>query len=183
MTDFFQLLVFMLAAVNPAAAAAGPTPPGRSLSPRTVALGLVIAIIVVGAAALLAHPILDGLGVEPETFRVGAGVILLVGGALAVWNGGASHRGPWEGRSVAVFPLALPLFATPAALAAAISYGADRGEGETLLAGALAVAVAGVLVGLRAGRFEAASDAVARITGAVLVVVAAGLVVSGVRAI
>lgn len=173
----------MLAAVNPAAAAAAPTPPGRPLSMRTVALASLIAIAALGGAALLADPILDGLGVEPETFRVGAGVMLLVGGALAVWNGATPHRGPWEGSAAALFPLALPLFATPAALAAAISYGADRGQGETLLAGVVAVAVAGVLLGVRAGRFEAGTDAAARITGALLVIVAAGLVVSGVRAI
>jgi small neutral amino acid transporter SnatA (MarC family) len=79
--------------------------------------------------------------------------------------------------------LALPVLATPAAIAAAVTYGADRGEGETLLAGAICVVIAGVLIAARIGRFEAATDALARVTGGVLVVVAAGLIVSGVRAI
>ena len=183
MTDFLQLLVFLVAAVNPAAAAGAPEPAGRVLSPRILGAGSIIALALVGGAALLADPILDGLGVEPETFRVGAGVVLLIGGALAVWNGAAPHRGPWEGERVALFPLGLPVLATPAALAAAVSYGADRGSVETLASAAIALAIAATLLGARAGRFEAATDGVARVTGGVLIAVAAGLIVSGVRAI
>ncbi len=181
MTDFLQLLVFMLAAVNPAAAAAAPS--GKKLPIDISGTGLALGVVLVGGAALLSQPILDGLGVEPETFRVGAGVVFLVCGALAAWNGGAPHRGPWEGRSAAIFPLALPVLATPAAFAAAVTYGVDRGEGQTLLAATICVGLAGALVAFRAGRFEAACDGVARLTGGILVVVAAGLIVSGVRAI
>lgn len=183
MTDFLQLLVFFLAAVNPAAAAGAPDPAGRKFSAQILGIGAVVALVLVGGAALLADPILDGLGVEPETFRIGAGVVLLVGGALAVWKGAAPHRGPWEGEGAAFFPLALPVLVTPAALAAAASYGADRGSAETLAAAAIVLAVAVGLLAARAGRFEAAMDGVARISGGVLVIVAAGLIVSGVRAI
>ena len=183
MTDFLQLLVFLVAAVNPAAAAGAAEPAGRAFSTRILGVGAVVAVVLVGGAALLADPILDGLGVEPETFRVGAGVVLLIGGALAVWNGATPHRGPWEGDRVAFFPLGLPVLATPAALAAAVSYGADEGAGETLTAAAIALAVAIGLLAARAGRFEAATDGVARVTGGVLIMVAAGLIVSGVRAI
>ena len=183
MTDFLQLVVFFLAAVNPAAAAGAPSPAGRTFSARVLGVGAVVAVVLVGGAALLADPILDGLGVEPETFRVGAGVVLLVGGALAAWQGAAPHRGPWEGERVAFFPLALPVLTTPAALAAAVSFGADRGSGETLAAAVIAIGVAIGLLAGRAGRFEAAMDGVARVSGGVLVIVAAGLIVSGVRAI
>ena len=183
MTDFLQLLVFLVAAVNPAAAAGSPEPEGRTLSARVLGGGAIVALVLVGGAALLADPILDGLGVEPETFRVGAGVVLLINGALAVWNGAAPHRGPWDGDRVAFFPLALPVLATPAALAAAVSYGADEGSGETLAAAAIALGIAVALLVARAGRFEAAMDGVARVTGGVLIMVAAGLIVSGVRAI
>ncbi|MGE0597833.1 MAG: MarC family protein [Dehalococcoidia bacterium] len=181
MTDFLQLFVFMFAAVNPAAAAAAPA--GKRLPIEVSAMGLGLGVALAGAAALLSNSILDGLGVEPETFRVGAGVVFLIGGALAAWNGGAAHRGPWEGRPAAVFPLALPVLATPAVLAAAVSYGVDRGKAEALLAAAICVGIAGVFVALRVGRFEAACDAVARVTGGLLILVAAGLIVSGVRAI
>lgn len=183
MTDFLQLVVFFLAAVNPAGAAGAPSPPGRNLSARALGVGAVAALVLVGGAALLADPILDGLGVEPETFRVGAGVVLLIGGALAAWNGSAPHRGPWEGERSALFPLALPVLATPAALAAAVSFGADRGSGEALMAAVIAIAVAVGLLAARIGRFEAATDGLARVSGGVLVIVAAGLIVSGVRAI
>lgn len=171
----------MLAAVNPAAAAAAPA--GKKLSIEISGIGTVLGVVLVGGAALLSGPILDGLGVEPETFRVGAGVVFLICGALAVWSGGATHRGPWEGRSAALFPLALPVLATPAALAAAVTYGADRGEGQALLAALIAVGMAGALIAGRAGRFEAACDAIARLTGGILIFVAVGLIVSGVRAI
>ncbi len=183
MTDFLQLLVFLFAAVNPAAAAAAVEPKGKALKPAVLGGGAIRALVIVGGAALLAEPILDGLGVEPETFRVGAGVIFLAQGALVVWFGRAPHTGSWDGDGAAVSPLGLPVLATAAAIAAAISYGADRGEGETLAAAALVIALAAGLIAARAGRFEAAADAVARVTGGLLIVVAAGLVVSGVRAI
>lgn len=183
MTDFLQTLAFVLLAVNPAAAAAAPRPHDRRLPSVAVLSGLAVALLLVLLAALLADPILDALGVEPETFRVGAGVVLLIGGALAVWNGGAPHRGPWEGPGVALFPLALPVLATPAALAAAVSFGADRGEGETVAAAAIAVAIAAAAIWLGLGRYQAATDAVSRTFGAALIAVAAGLIVDGVRAI
>jgi small neutral amino acid transporter SnatA (MarC family) len=84
---------------------------------------------------------------------------------------------------VAVSPLGLPVLAPASALAAAVTYGADRGEGEALAAGAIMVIAGAALIAVRAGRFEAVFDAVARVSGGLLVLVAAGLVVSGVRAI
>ena len=183
MTDFLQLLVFLFAAANPFAAAAAPSPPGLKLPPLTLAVGLGVALLLVCGAALGSEAILDGLGVEPETFRVGAGVVLLVCGALAAWQGGAPHRGPWEGTRAGLFPLGLPVLATPAAIAAAITYGADRGESQTVAAAAIVLALGAALIAARLGRFEAPTDAVARVTGALLIVVAAGLIVSGVRAI
>ena len=183
MTDFLQLLVFFFAAVNPAAAAAAPEPRGRALRSAVVAGGAALALLLVGGVALLAEPILDGLDVEPETFRVGAGVIFLAQGALVLWFGRAPHTGTWDETGTAVSPLGLPVLATAAAVAAGVTYGADRGEGDTIVAAALVIGLAAGLIALRAGRFEAAVDAGARVTGGLLVVVAAGLIVSGVRAI
>lgn len=183
MTDFLQLLVFMIAALNPAAAAAAPVPPGKRLGWDVIGGGTGIALVVCVSAAVFGDRILDGLDVEPETFRVGAGAVMLVTGGLALWNGGAPHRGPWEGRGAALFPLALPVLVTPAVLVASLSYGADRGAGETSMAIVVAMLLGAGLLAVRFGRFEAASDGVARVTGALLVVVAAGLIVDGVRAI
>lgn len=183
MTQFLQLAFFFFAAVNPAAAAAAPQPRGRALPSEVIAGGVVFALALLGLAAGLSGSILDALGVEPETFRVGAGVVLLVSGALAVWRGGAAHAGPWDGRGAALFPLGLPVLATPAAVTAAISYGADHGAGKTIGAAAIVVVFSGLLVASRLGRYQAATDAIARLTGAALVAVATGLVVDGVRAI
>lgn len=183
MTAFLQLVVFMFAAVNPVAAAGGIRPRGSAISPTAVAAGALAALLVVGGAALLSNPILDGLGVEPETFRVGAGVVFLVGGALEVWRGGAPLAGAPDSEHRSAFLVVLLALVTPAALAGAVTYGADRGEFETIAAAATVFAIAAVAIGARLGRFEAAAGAVARITGGLLVVVAAGLIVSGVRAI
>jgi len=182
MTDFLQLCVYFLAAVNPAAAAMAAPRDKRPDFP-VVALGAAIAFGLLAAATMLADSFLDGLDVEPETFRVAAGVVLLIGGGLAIWTGGAAHSGPWEGWKAGLFPLAVPVLATPAALAAAVSYGADRGAGEATASAGIAVLVAGGLIIARAGRSESALDAIARLTGALLIAVAAGLIVDGVRAI
>ena len=183
MTEFLQLAFYLFAAVNPAAAAGAPEPRGRALAAEVVAGAAAFAFLMLAAGAGFSDAILDALGVEPETFRVGAGVVLLVSGGLAVWRGSAPHDGPWEGRAVAIFPLGMPVLATPAAVAAAISYGADDGVGKTIAAAGLVLIAAAALLFARAGRYRAATDAVARLTGAALVAVAAGLIVDGVRAI
>lgn len=183
MTDFLQLAVYFIAAVNPAAAAAAPKPDGRQFEAVTLLAGGAVALGLAGLCALMAGPILDSLGIEPETFRVGAGTILLLTGGLALWNGGAPHAGPWDGMRTALFPLAIPVLGTPAVFAGAVSYGADDGAGPTIGALALAIALTVVLLMTRAGRAGAAMDGLARVTGGLLMVVAAGLIVDGVRAI
>ena len=183
MTDFLQLLVYLFAAVNPFAAAAAVRPAGSRLPNRSVGLAACLAMAAAGSAALLSDPILDGLAVEPETFRVGAGVVFLAQGALVLWLGHAPHTGTWDDALAWVSPLGVPVFATAAAVAAAVTYGADRRGPETFGAAVIAIGIAALLVALRAGRSAALMDGLARVTGALLVVVAAGLVVSGVRAI
>ncbi len=183
MTGFLQLLVFMLAAVNPAGAAAAVGSPGSRLPRQVLALAWAGAVVALSLAAVLADQILNGLGVEPETFRIAAGVVLMVAGALSVWTGGTAHEGPWEGRGIALFPLALPVLVSPASLASVISYGADRSLAQVVGATAIALSAAGGMIALRAGRYAAAVDGTARVTGALLVAVGTGLIVQGVRAI
>jgi small neutral amino acid transporter SnatA (MarC family) len=101
--------------------------------------------------------------------------VLALGAAVST----AAHGTPLPWRS----SLALPVLATPATLAAAVTYGADRGEGETAVAAVIVLGVAAGLVAARIGRFESEVDALSRLTGAIMIVVSAGLVVSGVRAI
>lgn len=183
MTEFLQLTVFFFAAINPAAVAGAPKPADRPLPSTVITGGAIIGVAILAVAALLAGRILDGLGVEPETFRVGAGVVLLISGALLVWEGASPHRGRWEGRGAMLFPLALPIVATPAAVACAVSYGADVGAAKTIGAAAIVAALAALALIARLGRYHAATDGVARLTGAALIAVAAGLIVDGVRAI
>ena len=66
---------------------------------------------------------------------------------------------------------------------AAVTYGADDGGGKAFGALAVSLAIAAVLLVSRLRRGMPALDAVARTTGALLVAVAAGLVVDGVRAV
>ncbi|MEO8538162.1 MAG: MarC family protein [bacterium] len=182
MTEFLRVALFLVAAVNPAAVASAP-PPGMRLSRQVIVGGFAFAAIALGLAAILSSRILSGLGVEPETFRVAAGVVLMVGGGLAVWNGGSPHRGPWEGRGAALFPLGMPLLVTPGALAASISYGADHGAVRTVLGALIALTVAVGLLAGAAGRYRPVLDGVARVTGGLLIAIGVGLVVDGVRAI
>jgi small neutral amino acid transporter SnatA (MarC family) len=66
---------------------------------------------------------------------------------------------------------------------AALSYSVDEGAGQTFGAIVVWIVVGAILVVARPPKSGAALDAIARITGALLVAIAAGLVVSGVRAI
>ena len=100
-----------------------------------------------------------------------------------MWTGGAGHAGDWEGRWTALFPLALPVLVSPAGLAATISHSADGDTGMAIGAAALALALAAGAVLARMGRFRAAADGIARVSGALLVVFAGAMIVDGVRAV
>jgi multiple antibiotic resistance protein len=181
MTDLLRLLFFFFCAVNPAAAAAAVRPHGARLDTRVLAIGGVIAVTVLLALVFLSEHILEGLGVEPETFRVAAGVVLLVNGAVVLCIGEAAHTGEWTGLGAGVSPFALPVLMTPAAVAASISYGADEPDAKVAVAVAVALVLAAAAVWAKLGRFTAATDGVARVTGALLIAVAAGLIVHGIR--
>ncbi len=185
MTEFARLLVVFLAAVNPASVGlamarldADQDKRGRLLIPAVAAAA---ALVVYAAAAGLAQPLLDFLDIAPESFRLAAGVVLAVAGASAIWFGALPHGGHDRGRHSTPFVVAIGLIAGPAGLTAAVSYSADEGFGHTFAAAAVAVVVTGGLLAARPQR--PALDAVARITGAFLVAIAAGLATSGVRAI
>jgi hypothetical protein len=85
----------------------------------------------------------------------------------------------WLGGAV---PTGWPWIANPAAIVVALSFGADAGVTKAAVAGLLAAA-AGALAAALPGRSRTVLDGAARLTGAVLVVMAAGLVVSGIRSI
>jgi small neutral amino acid transporter SnatA (MarC family) len=182
-TEFLRIAATLFVAISPAAAAVAaanaPAQPGS----RVVVLGAAVAAAAYIAAALGAGWLLDAVDIEPETFRVSAGLVMAVGGLFAVWTGGAGHAADWEGRWMALFPLALPLLVSPAGLAATISHSADGDTGMAIGAAAIAVALAAGALLARLGRFRAPADGVVRVSGALLVVFAGAMIVDGVRAV
>jgi multiple antibiotic resistance protein len=189
MTEYWRLVLVFFAAVNPAAvalAAASASAKVASLqrpAGRAVAAGVGLAVAggLFVAATLGADRVLDALDIAPETFRIAAGIVMLIVGANAVWRGTVDSEPAPDGWQAGVFPFGLPLLAGPAALIAAVSYAADKGEAKTLGAVALPLVLAALLVVVGVGRWRPAADAIARLSGALLIALACGLIVAGVR--
>ncbi len=183
MTDFLRIAATLFVAISPAAVAVAAANAPARLGPRVVVLGAAVAAAAYLAAALGADWLLDAVDIEPETFRASAGLVMVVGGLFAIWTGGAGHAGDWEGRWTALSPLALPVLVSPAGLVATISHSADGDTGMAIGAVAIVVALAAGAVLARLGRFGAAADGIARVSGALLVVFAGAMIVDGVRAV
>lgn len=182
MSDFARMLLVFYATVNPAYVLLTAAEPLAGRRGRVVLAGagggVAVALIVLLAAG--ADSILDTLDIEPATFRTSAGIVMGVVGALAVWR--PRERFPFDaGPGVAIFPLAIPLLGGPATLIAAVSYADDPGRAPTILGAAVILAATTALLALMPARFQAALGGVARITGALLIVLAVEVVVSGVR--
>lgn len=183
MADFLRLLVLLLVAVNPAAAARSAMLGGYAGERVAGIAAGGIALVLVAAAALFGDSLMDALEVEPASFRVAAGTVAAVMGGLAVILGRAPG-GTLGGESGnAFFPLAVPWLAGPAVLLVAAQSGVDDGAGETIAAAAIAIAVAAVLLLPRVPRPPAVLDGLARVAGALLIVLGLGLVVDGVLAV
>ena len=158
---------------------------------RLLAASAALAVLLLALAAVLHGPLLDLLDVSAASFDVAAGIVMLAGAARPLLRGRAIEEGvaatAGDGRRAVLAPLAVPLLATPAALAAAVSWGERAGEAPTALAAIVLVAASahwlarGPLPHSGAGR--AALDALARLTGALLAALAVGLVVRGVLAV
>jgi small neutral amino acid transporter SnatA (MarC family) len=194
MGDFPQTLLGIFAAVAPF----GALPVFARLAEREpgvhpplfLALVALCAFAALAAAALVADPFLDWLDVTPENFQFAAAVImsplairLLVFGTTM----GLPGDGSQAGRLAWAVPLGVPLVAGPAALAAAMSYGTRFGIPEVLAAAALVVVFTAALffVSDRAARLlrGAGMDVLARLSGALLVVIAVELAIDGVRSV
>ena len=201
MSELPLLLIVFWAALNPPASAASlasaTLPPSRQTDSLLVAAGAIAAVLLL-LAAVLHGPLLDLLDVSAASFDVAAGLVMLAGAARPLLRGRAIEEGiasaAADGRRAALAPLAVPLrrrrqsaLATPAALAAAVSWGERAGEAQTAAAAIVLVALSALWLARapqpssRAGR--AALDALARLTGVLLAVLAVGLVVRGVLAV
>lgn len=185
MNDFLRLVVIFFAAVNPAAVAASfsrlQQPGNHHLRFRLPIVGAVVALVLFALTCWSAPHLLDWLDIAPESFRVAAGIGMATMGVLAIWFGAITTDTDHIDLRGAAFPLAIPLFAGPAGLMAAVSYGADDGFGRAFGAVTVIVIATGVLLCARLERARAPLGGTARITGALLVAVAAGLIVSGIR--
>jgi small neutral amino acid transporter SnatA (MarC family) len=181
-SDFLRLLVTFLCAVNvPAVALAlrrGRDGAGPDL--RNLAAGAALALVFLGIVIAGADSILEALDLAPESFRIAAGIIMLTPGLFAVWRGHVAAAPLVGGRGDAVFPVAVPLLAGPAALAAGLSYGADHSFATVFIAAGAAIVLAGVAGAAIRGR-TAMLDGSARVLGALLCALAIGLIVEGVR--
>ncbi len=187
MTDFPELLIVFYASVNPASAAA------VNLAARAVRDAVVPALVAMGTAAALlllasltADPVLSWLDVAPETFRVAAGTVMAITGLRWVWGGRPwwSDGQPLDRPVAAVFPLAWPAIANPAAVAAAMAMALDAGRAETIAAWAPMAAAGAVLgSGVISGRNARIAGALSQLTGLLTVAAGVALVVDGVRAV
>lgn len=183
MSEVLRIAATMFVAISPAAVAVAVERPGLRLPARTAMLAAIVAIAVYASAAIGADWLLEAIDIEPETFRVSAGLVMAVGGVFAIWSGSAACGGEFDSRWNAIFPLALPILISPAGLAAVISHSADGHSGAAIGAAAVAVGLAALSVAARLGRFRAAADGVARVSGALLIAFAGALIVDGVRAV
>ena len=194
MSELPLLLIVFWAALNPPASAASlasAEPLSEELRDRLLAAAGAIAAVLLLLAAVLHGPLLDLLDVSAASFDVAAGIVLIAGAARPLLRGRAIEEAiaaaAGDGRRAVLAPLAVPLLATPAALVAAVSWGERAGEAQTALVAIVLVALTALWLARgpqpqsRAGR--AALDALARLTGALLAVLAVDLVVHGILAV
>jgi multiple antibiotic resistance protein len=164
---------------------------------RRVALkGTAIAALLLVGFALAGEALLNWLGVGMPAFRIAGGLLLLVIAGEMLFERRNERRAQradsaaeGEADALAVFPLAVPLLAGPAALTAAVlmmsEQASDVAGRTTVLATLLAVmVVAGVLL-LVAARVASllgrgAIDVLTRLLGIILAALAIQFVLDGV---
>jgi multiple antibiotic resistance protein len=185
--EFAKLLVVFFAAINPGGvllAMRGKQGHGPGTPRLTIAIGAGLAIVLFVLAVVLGTRIMDGLDLDAESFRIAAAMICAAVGVYTLWTGVPGSQAPGEPRIAhGWFPLGVPLLAGPASLAAAVSYSVDRGRWETFGGAVVWVLVSALLLALWRGRWVAAADGISRVTGALLIVVAASLAISGIKAV
>lgn len=183
MSDFLRIFATLFVAISPAAVAVATARPGPGIPPRAAAIAACLAMAVYAIAGLGAGDLLDAIDVEPETFRVSAGLVMAVGGLSAIWSGSSGYSGELDARGAALFPLALPILVSPAGLAAVLSHSADGETGMAVGSALAVVLLAAIAIAARLGRSRSAADAVARLSGVLLIAFAGAMIVDGVRAV
>lgn len=192
MSDVLLLLAVFWAAVNPPASIAslpdgfeGIDPGGRR---RLLVGGWLAAGALLVVATMMHGQLLDLLGVAAPSFDIAAGIVMLAGAWRPLLRGRAVEESTTSlldtTDRAALIPLGVPLLATPAALAAAISHGGRVGEGETIVVALVVAGVAALAMGaeplLQWRHRQAVAGVLARLTGGFLVFIAVALIVDGV---
>ncbi len=183
MSDFWPILLLLFAAVNPPAILATVTGSGHGrLQPKAALIAFLGAAVLLLAVTFAAGAFLDALELEPETFRISAGIVMMTTGVAFILFGPFPYpvEPGWKG---ALFPLAFPLLASPAAFSAVIASATDRDEIQTVAAALIVAAAVAAGVLALSGRATPVPAALARLIGAVLVWRAVGLLIEGIRAV
>ena len=177
------LLVAFVGAVNPARirTVLPEDDRGRARMPEVIG-GAAIGFVVVSFITWASGAILDGLAISDETFRIAAGLVVGIAGVWATIRSAPGPEPELPGYKAAVWPIAFPRIVSPAVVALAMATGPQEGVGRSMVS--LAVAL-GLVVVAGLARRSAVSDGVMRwigaLFGAALVVVAAVLMIDGVR--
>lgn len=187
LTDYLRVLLFVIAAVNPALLAevsanwVDATPKRDRM--RAAALAFLFGFGLCAVVALVSGRLLDGLSISPESFRIAAGIVMAPFGLVAMirrWPMAEEIEPNWK---AGIAPFGLGLLAGPPSLAAAVTYSCDEGKLITIAALAIAMLPAvGHLAFTKMGSTRWV-DWVARILGAILLIESANLVIRGIQAV
>jgi small neutral amino acid transporter SnatA (MarC family) len=174
-------LIGLLAAMNPAAAAASLAADRRTNRPVPVAIGGALAFVVLVVLAVAAESIMSTLDINLGTFDLGAGVVIAVSGLRSVIAGPPSvAEEPESDRGLAGF-VAFPALITPAVAALAVSVGAREGSSTAAVGLALATIVAAGALYRRRDVSRPVTIALVRLFGAVGVIIGVTIALHGIR--
>lgn len=157
---------------------------------RTALFGSAGAFIVLVIASLLSGPFLGLLDVSAESFQFAAAAIMAPPALRLLGNG--DSMSPLSAREDSgsrfwLVPIAMPLLAGPAAIAAAIAYAGRFGEDTATVASAVVLAASAsiLLAGPLLERLvhRAGLTLLGRLSGALLIVIAVELAIDGVRSV
>lgn len=174
-------LIGLLAAVNPAAAAATIARDRRTDRPVPVGIGVAAAVVALAVLAAVSDTVLEALDVNLGTYRLGAGVVLVFAGIRWLVTGtGAPATEPETDLGLAAF-VTFPTLVTPGAAALAISIGAEHGVGRVAVGAAVAAVLGGLGVFRRRTLPPAMIAGAVRFLGGVTAVIGVILAVDGVK--
>ncbi len=178
--DPFGNLPFVLAVL-------GRLPAGRYL--WTITREMLIATLVLASFALAGQRLLGWFGIEQATLHVAGGVVLFLIALKMIF---ASAAGIFDEQDVAsddpvAVPIAMPSVAGPSAIATVLFFASRSDIRQSVLLGAIVVAIAITLAVFAAGRPVASwlgqrgLTALEKLTGMLLCIMAVDMILDGLR--